>query len=131
MTGVAEDGTMLRILQHRAVAEARRKLALARGLVCDKIQSQLDTVRHYQRHGAGATRAFMKRTKGYLKQAQRARDWWMDAQRNHMQMGAVRRCLLLDQHRETGFSGQYLLARLKTLLFNRAQMFLLLLRLLS
>lgn len=44
--------TKLRILQHRALADAAACLALAKHVVHDKIQSQLDAARHYQRHGA-------------------------------------------------------------------------------
>jgi CRISPR-associated protein Cas1 len=74
LSAAGNDGTMLRILQHRALADAGAKRLLAREVVCEKIQSQLDTARHYQRHGARAARVFIKQAKGYLKQARKVDD---------------------------------------------------------
>lgn len=53
------SATALRLLQHPAVADPRRCLAVARWLVGAKIRAQLTALRHYQRHGkpAGPARA--------------------------------------------------------------------------
>lgn len=72
LTGLADRSTLLRMLQHRAIADVRGKLELARDVVCDKIRSQLDAAGHYRRHGSQTARRFLRRGNEFLADAERA-----------------------------------------------------------
>jgi CRISPR-associated protein Cas1 len=74
LTGLDDSATLLRMLQHRAMADPATKLQLARDVVCDKIRSQVDAARHYQRHGCAGAKQFVRRAKAHLTGAAQARD---------------------------------------------------------
>ena len=54
LTGPHTDSTLLRVGQHRFLADPERRCGLARRFVTDKIESQLAAARHYQRQGKGS-----------------------------------------------------------------------------
>lgn len=61
--------TTLRIQQHLAFHDPEVKHAIARDLVAQKIQSQIDAARHYQRHGSPRATATLAALLGLLQQA--------------------------------------------------------------
>jgi CRISPR-associated protein Cas1 len=54
LAGADPAGTLLRVGQHRYLADPVQRCHLARQLVADKVASQLAAARHYQRQGKGA-----------------------------------------------------------------------------
>jgi CRISPR-associated protein Cas1 len=52
LAGVVDGTSALRRLQCAAMADAGRKLQLARDVVCGKVRSQIQAARHFQRHGS-------------------------------------------------------------------------------
>ncbi len=65
-------GTALRLAQHRAIADPARRLALARWVVAETIQSQIRGARHYQRHGLADAGACLARLRSLQSQAEEA-----------------------------------------------------------
>lgn len=51
--GAVPDITDLRLRQYQAYASSKSRLAIARWIVAEKIQSQIAAARHYQRQGKG------------------------------------------------------------------------------
>ncbi len=51
------SSTVLRMAQHRTLAQPEPQLQIARAIVQGKIDSQLEALRHYQRHGHKSTAA--------------------------------------------------------------------------
>lgn len=72
LTGLSDSATLLRILQHRAMSDPATKLQLARDIVCDKIRSQIDAARHYQRHGCSKAKILLLQAKVRLADAEQA-----------------------------------------------------------
>jgi len=62
----------VRALQHRAVADPRICLELARAVVRQKIQSQAVAAKHYYRHGNGPAGALVRGHRGKLYSVKRA-----------------------------------------------------------
>lgn len=64
VTNGHDSAVLLRVGQHGFLADPARRLTLARRIVRDKLVSQRDAARHFQRHGcaeAGAARQKMER----------------------------------------------------------------------
>lgn len=74
LTRVVDQAVLLRGLQHQAALDPQRKLELAREIVADKLASQIDAARHYQRHGRTAAKPFLRRAPRYQQDIQRAGD---------------------------------------------------------
>ncbi len=74
LTRVVDEAAQLRILQHRAALDPRHKLELARALVADKVRSQIEGARHYQRHGSRDAKDFLRRAPRRLKDIEQAAD---------------------------------------------------------
>jgi CRISP-associated protein Cas1 len=74
LTRVVDQAVQLRMLQHHAALDPRQKLELARQMVADKVASQVDAARHYQRHGNAAAKQFLGRAPRYQQDIQRAAD---------------------------------------------------------
>jgi CRISPR-associated protein Cas1 len=67
-----DSAVVLRVGQHRFLADPQRRLALARQIVIEKLISQRDAARHFQRHGCAEAGPARQRIEQFLSSAQGA-----------------------------------------------------------
>ncbi len=60
LVALDDSALLLRRCQHQVADNATLRLQLARQVVGEKIQSQLDAARHYQRHAVAGAKTFLR-----------------------------------------------------------------------
>lgn len=72
LIGQNDSSALLRIRQHDVFHDSRQRLMFARHWVLQKIESQRQAVRHYQRHSVSLAGTVLRELKTYAKTAQQA-----------------------------------------------------------